>query len=240
MLAGDHMKAASDMALPFVGVGLLYRHGYFRQTIDADGHQEHRYPDYDLGRLPLTRALGPRGRPADGAGRAARARRARSPSGWSRSVACRCCCSTRTTPSTIPPTGRSPTSCTCAVARCGSTRSSSWASAACGRCARWASSRRRGTSTRATRRSCSWSGRASCVAAGVDARRGARRRVAEQRVHDPHAGLRGQRALRRGPRPARSPARSSTATAGRNTAACPSSASWRSAGARTATRPSST
>ena len=42
------MKAASDMALPLVGVGLLYRNGYFRQTIDADGHQEHRYPDYDL------------------------------------------------------------------------------------------------------------------------------------------------------------------------------------------------
>ncbi len=61
VLAGDHMKAASDMALPLVGVGLLYRNGYFRQTIDADGHQEHRYPDYDLARLPLTRALGREG-----------------------------------------------------------------------------------------------------------------------------------------------------------------------------------
>ena len=56
VLAGDHMKSASDMALPFVGVGLLYRKGYFRQTIDADGHQEHAYPDYDLNRLPLLRA----------------------------------------------------------------------------------------------------------------------------------------------------------------------------------------
>ena len=55
VLAGDHMKSASDMALPFVGVGLLYRKGYFRQTIDADGHQEHAYPDYDLNRLPLLR-----------------------------------------------------------------------------------------------------------------------------------------------------------------------------------------
>ncbi len=63
VLAGDHMKAASDMALPLVGVGLLYRNGYFRQTIDADGHQEHRYPDYDLNRLPLTRALGRQGDP---------------------------------------------------------------------------------------------------------------------------------------------------------------------------------
>ncbi len=38
ILAGDHCKAASDMRLPFVGVGLLYRQGYFQQTIDADGH----------------------------------------------------------------------------------------------------------------------------------------------------------------------------------------------------------
>jgi glycogen phosphorylase len=63
VLAGDHMKSASDMALPLVGVGLLYRNGYFRQTIDADGHQEHRYPDFDLARLPLTRALGREGDP---------------------------------------------------------------------------------------------------------------------------------------------------------------------------------
>jgi len=57
VLAGDHMKSASDMALPFVGVGLLYRKGYFRQTIDADGHQEHAYPDFDLNRLPVLRVL---------------------------------------------------------------------------------------------------------------------------------------------------------------------------------------
>ena len=56
------MKSASDMALPFVGVGLLYRKGYFRQTIDADGHQEHAYPDYDLNRLPLLRAVRPKRR----------------------------------------------------------------------------------------------------------------------------------------------------------------------------------
>src|SRR3954469_20498526 len=57
VLAGDHMKAASDMAIPLIGVGLLYRKGYFRQSIDADGHQEHNYPDYDLSRLPLQQAL---------------------------------------------------------------------------------------------------------------------------------------------------------------------------------------
>ncbi|HYM82806.1 MAG TPA: DUF3417 domain-containing protein, partial [Candidatus Dormibacteraeota bacterium] len=56
ILAGDHMKAASDMALPLIGVGLMYRKGYFRQTIDWDGHQEHAFPDYDLSRLPIQRA----------------------------------------------------------------------------------------------------------------------------------------------------------------------------------------
>ncbi len=63
VLAGDHMKSASDMALPFVGIGLLYRKGYFRQSIDADGHQEHAYPDYDLSRLPLARVQDTSGLP---------------------------------------------------------------------------------------------------------------------------------------------------------------------------------
>ena len=63
VLAGDHMKSASDMALPAVGVGLLYRKGYFRQSIDADGHQEHNYPDYDLSRLPLSRVQDQNGLP---------------------------------------------------------------------------------------------------------------------------------------------------------------------------------
>jgi len=63
VLAGDHMKTTSDMALPFVGVGLLYRRGYFHQTIDADGHQEHAYPDYDLSRLPIGRVQGRDGEP---------------------------------------------------------------------------------------------------------------------------------------------------------------------------------
>ncbi|MFL5707991.1 MAG: alpha-glucan family phosphorylase, partial [Chloroflexota bacterium] len=63
VLAGDHMKSASDMALPAIGVGLLYRKGYFRQTIDADGHQEHAYPDYDPERLPLTRVAANDGGP---------------------------------------------------------------------------------------------------------------------------------------------------------------------------------
>ena len=72
VLAGDHMKTASDMALPALGVGLLYRNGYFRQAIDADGHQEHDYPDYDLSRLPISRVQDAERPAADRVGRAAR------------------------------------------------------------------------------------------------------------------------------------------------------------------------
>ena len=63
ILAGDHCKSASDAALPFVAVGLLYRRGYFRQQIDADGHQEHAQPDLDPAELPLRRARGRDGSP---------------------------------------------------------------------------------------------------------------------------------------------------------------------------------
>ena len=63
ILAGDHLKSASDASLPFIGVGLLYRRGYFRQQIDADGHQEHSQPDIDPAQLPLRRARGQDGLP---------------------------------------------------------------------------------------------------------------------------------------------------------------------------------
>jgi glycogen phosphorylase len=53
VLAGDHVKSASDLGLPFVAVGLLYRRGYFRQEIDADGDQLHHAPILDLERLPV-------------------------------------------------------------------------------------------------------------------------------------------------------------------------------------------
>ena len=54
ILAGDHCKAASDLRLPFVGVGLLYRQGYFLQTIDSDGNQNAAYNDADFDDLPVT------------------------------------------------------------------------------------------------------------------------------------------------------------------------------------------
>jgi starch phosphorylase len=54
ILAGDHLKSASELGVPLVGVGLLYRHGYFRQRLAHDGWQQERYPDVDPDRLPLT------------------------------------------------------------------------------------------------------------------------------------------------------------------------------------------
>ncbi|MCU1373003.1 MAG: alpha-glucan phosphorylase, partial [Actinomycetia bacterium] len=47
VLAGDHLKAASDLGVPLVGVGLFYRHGYFRQSLNSDGWQQERYPELD-------------------------------------------------------------------------------------------------------------------------------------------------------------------------------------------------
>ncbi|MFD9422123.1 MULTISPECIES: alpha-glucan family phosphorylase [unclassified Streptomyces] len=54
ILAGDHLKAASDLGVPLIGVGLLYRHGYFRQTLSRDGWQQEHYPVLDPDELPLT------------------------------------------------------------------------------------------------------------------------------------------------------------------------------------------
>ncbi|HEY1917245.1 MAG TPA: alpha-glucan family phosphorylase [Streptosporangiaceae bacterium] len=54
ILAGDHLKAASDLGVPLIGVGLLYRHGYFTQSLTREGWQTERYPSFDPNGLPLT------------------------------------------------------------------------------------------------------------------------------------------------------------------------------------------
>ncbi|MCB0985940.1 MAG: alpha-glucan family phosphorylase, partial [Ilumatobacter sp.] len=51
VLAGDHLKAVSDLGVPLVGVGLLYAEGYFRQRLNADGYQEERYPRLEASHL---------------------------------------------------------------------------------------------------------------------------------------------------------------------------------------------
>ena len=60
-VAGDQLKAASDLGVPVVGVGLLYQQGYFRQVIDKDGAQQALFPYNDPGQLPITPLREPNG-----------------------------------------------------------------------------------------------------------------------------------------------------------------------------------
>src|SRR5665213_1744651 len=53
ILAGDHLKSAAELGLPLVGVGLLYRNGYFQQYLSADGWQQEAYPELDFYNLPI-------------------------------------------------------------------------------------------------------------------------------------------------------------------------------------------
>jgi starch phosphorylase len=61
ILSGDHTKSASDLGIPFVGIGLFYRQGYFQQRLNADGWQEESYPSNDPEHLPLELVLQPEG-----------------------------------------------------------------------------------------------------------------------------------------------------------------------------------
>src|SRR5919205_252537 len=63
ILAGDHLKSASDLGLPLVAVGLLYHHGYFRQRLRRDGWQEETYSTITVADLPLQLVRGRDGSP---------------------------------------------------------------------------------------------------------------------------------------------------------------------------------
>ncbi|MBA3348671.1 MAG: alpha-glucan family phosphorylase [Actinobacteria bacterium] len=65
ILAGDHLKSASELGVPLVAVGLLYRHGYFRQSLDDESRQVERYPLIDPARLPLRLERGEDGKPLE-------------------------------------------------------------------------------------------------------------------------------------------------------------------------------
>lgn len=65
ILAGDHLKAASDLGVPLVGVGLFYRSGYFSQAITPDGWQQESYPSLDPDGLPLSVLRTPDGTPVE-------------------------------------------------------------------------------------------------------------------------------------------------------------------------------
>jgi len=64
ILAGDHLKSASDLGVPLIGVGLLYRRGYFHQYLNHDGWQQERNPEVDYFNLPIIREKAAGGEPA--------------------------------------------------------------------------------------------------------------------------------------------------------------------------------
>lgn len=63
VLAGDHLKAASDLNVPLIGVGLLYQQGYFRQYLNIDGWQQEMYPENDFYTMPLRQCMDESGEP---------------------------------------------------------------------------------------------------------------------------------------------------------------------------------
>jgi starch phosphorylase len=65
VLAGDHIKSASDLDIPLVGIGLFYGQGYFRQTLDQSGWQQEEYLPADTTQLPMEPAIGRNGEPID-------------------------------------------------------------------------------------------------------------------------------------------------------------------------------
>jgi len=65
VLSGDHIKSASDLDIPLVGIGLFYGQGYFRQTLDQNGWQQEEYLPTDTTQLPMEPAIGRNGEPVD-------------------------------------------------------------------------------------------------------------------------------------------------------------------------------
>jgi starch phosphorylase len=129
VLAGDHIKSASDLGLSFVGVTLAYQRGYFQQYLNSDGWQQESYPSIDFHNMPMRPARDAQGRevvvelPLEGKTLHVKV--------W-RMETCR---------GTIRRIAGSRARCTTRNPRPGSGRSTFWASAATGRSARWASIR---------------------------------------------------------------------------------------------------
>jgi len=63
VLSGDHIKSASDLDIPLIGIGLFYGQGYFRQHLDREGWQQEEYLQTDISQLPMEPAIGANGQP---------------------------------------------------------------------------------------------------------------------------------------------------------------------------------
>ena len=149
ILAGDHIKGASDLGVPLVGVGLYYHQAYFRQRLDEDGYQQEDYIDVDRRLLPMRPASTPAGEPVVVTIETRSASITRVSGSWP-SGGTRCCCSTRTWTPTGRRTGSSPPGSTAATTGCACARRSCSVWAGFARSRRWASRPPWRTSTRAT------------------------------------------------------------------------------------------
>ena len=130
VLAGDHLKTASDLGLPLVGVGLAYAEGYFRQVLNDDGWQGERYPINDWHRLPVQPVLDAKRQAADHPRHVPARRRLRA--ALARAGRARAPVPSRLEPRarTRPPIARSPARSTAATKSFACARRSCWASAA--------------------------------------------------------------------------------------------------------------
>src|ERR1700693_6280433 len=63
VLAGDHLKSASDLGIPLIGIGLFYGQGYFQQLLDRNGWQQEEYLQTNVGHMPMGPAIGAKGEP---------------------------------------------------------------------------------------------------------------------------------------------------------------------------------
>ena len=108
MLAGDHLKSASQLGVPLAGVGLLYEKGYFRQAITPDGRQSERYPVNDPEGMAIALERTPSGAPLEVRGRPRRRDRPGADLARAGRAGSRCTCWTATWRATRPGPARSP------------------------------------------------------------------------------------------------------------------------------------
>ncbi len=96
VLAGDHIKSASDLGIPLIGIGLFYGQGYFLQRLDKSGWQREEYLQTDVNQLPMQPAIGHKRRAGRGGDSDTRRRCFAPKCGASKLGAATCCCWTRT------------------------------------------------------------------------------------------------------------------------------------------------